>query len=872
MKPVYLEFCGLNSFSETAKIDFQSLLKGGVFGIFGDTGSGKSTILDAIHFALYGEVDRVPKSFADCINHRLDSATVTFDFELTVDGVRKTYRVKREKKRKQGASKAYLYEKPQNAPTSGWNALAESTRDVNDALEKIIGLTFDDFKTCIALPQGDFASLVKSTPAERVKLVARLFNLEKYGEKLTATVFARHKQAEEAVRLVQAKMGENAFGGAEQVDLLARQIASQKESIEKQKSLLEDAETALQKAEVLLKEKKTLEEAQARLQTLQAREAEMITMRDTLERLPKAKAVLEADSGIKQAQTAQSSAQESFVKFQALHAQKTEELANLRVELERENYDDKILQARLELSKVQSAKVDFQVAERAEKEYLACREEYKQLLKNTQSEDFDGKKAEIEKELTALGDDENLMDYLKHNYKECFLSDAYGEFRADLIKLSEKYPQAQAEIAPLLQKYTLSSALGEKNVELTTLNLAFKQMEMQKKQLKTRLEELETRRRLYEENESKKKLLGKQGELLKQNYLSAKEKIQEILALGSEETLSLRVQKLENKQNNLRKSIDCLAETIVQLYAKGERLQGVIGEQKKLEISYTERLQETLKAGGFASVEEANALKMVIGDENNEVRLKERLNAFFEELSVCKRSVAEGDTKKFDGVDENKLLSLREEKRVQKEILDGQNRALGESEREWKNLLVLREKYAVLEKELAEKQKAEKLLDELLKLVRGNRFLEYIASEYLQEICAVASKTLLSLTGGRYFLKYEEKEFKVGDNLDGGALRAVKTLSGGETFLVSLSLALSLSSAICMKSLRPIEFFFLDEGFGTLDEKLVDTVMDVLSKLGKSFSVGLISHVEELKRRIERKILVTPANESQGSKIKVISY
>ena len=112
-----------------------------------------------------------------------------------------------------------------------------------------------------------------------------------------------------------------------------------------------------------------------------------------------------------------------------------------------------------------------------------------------------------------------------------------------------------------------------------------------------------------------------------------------------------------------------------------------------------------------------------------------------------------------------------------------------------------------------------------------------------------------------------EKEFRVGDNLDGGNTRSVKTLSGGETFLVSLSLALSLSNTICMKSMRPIEFFFLDEGFGTLDEKLVETVMDVLGKLGKRFAVGLISHVEELKHRIENKIVVTGATEKHGSKV-----
>ena len=146
--------------------------------------------------------------------------------------------------------------------------------------------------------------------------------------------------------------------------------------------------------------------------------------------------------------------------------------------------------------------------------------------------------------------------------------------------------------------------------------------------------------------------------------------------------------------------------------------------------------------------------------------------------------------------------------------------------------------------------------------------MEFIASEYLQEVCLSASKTLLSLTGGRYFLRYD-KEFKVGDNRKSGQLRAVKTLSGGETFLVSLSLALSLSGAIFSKSLRPIEFFFLDEGFGTLDDKLVDTVMDVLSKLSQNFAVGLISHVEELKRRIDNKILVIAANETRGSQISI---
>ncbi len=86
--------------------------------------------------------------------------------------------------------------------------------------------------------------------------------------------------------------------------------------------------------------------------------------------------------------------------------------------------------------------------------------------------------------------------------------------------------------------------------------------------------------------------------------------------------------------------------------------------------------------------------------------------------------------------------------------------------------------------------------------------------------------------------------------------------------MVSLSLALALSAEICARSLRPIEFFFLDEGFGTLDERLVDTVMDSLFKLkNENFSIGIISHVEELKHRIDRKLTVRKATEKHGSQI-----
>lgn len=157
----------------------------------------------------------------------------------------------------------------------------------------------------------------------------------------------------------------------------------------------------------------------------------------------------------------------------------------------------------------------------------------------------------------------------------------------------------------------------------------------------------------------------------------------------------------------------------------------------------------------------------------------------------------------------------------------------------------------------------------LQNLVKKRAFLDYVANEYLEDVTRSASATLLKLTSGGYGLAYDG-EFFVTDNKNGGALRSVNTLSGRETFLVSLSLAFSLSTYICAKSDRPIEFFFLDEGFGTLDSELVETVLDSLEKFkSEKFSIGIISHVRELKERINCKVLVTPATESAGSQIEI---
>ncbi|MDE7306373.1 MAG: SMC family ATPase, partial [Clostridia bacterium] len=278
-----------------------------------------------------------------------------------------------------------------------------------------------------------------------------------------------------------------------------------------------------------------------------------------------------------------------------------------------------------------------------------------------------------------------------------------------------------------------------------------------------------------------------------------------------------------------------------------------------------EKLSKDLKQSGFDSVEGC-------------LKLAEQ----FAKFADAEKALDEYD---------KSVISLTERKKILEGtdgIKDFSNEALKEAET-YKNsvsdeLTEARKSFAVLEADLKKMQarlsekevllkdftsaeKQRNLIAQLKDITKGNKFMEFIANEYLCDISALASSTLLNLTDGRYFFTYTDT-FYAGDNFNCGNLRGVNTLSGGETFLVSLSLALALSQTICV--FRPIEFFFLDEGFGTLDGTLVDTVMNALEKLkSSSFTIGVISHVEELKHRIDSKITVNKATESHGSTVQL---
>ena len=186
MRPIRLEISGLNSYIEKQVVDFSELTSRGLFGIFGKTGSGKSTILDAITIAMYGNISRDTKEY---INTSSDSAKIKYVFEIGNKHNKRRYCVERDFRRSKSgtanSSRAILTEIHMDNTES---VIAEQKMNVDKAIIDIVGLTASDFTRSVVLPQGKFSEFLQLDDSKRREMLERIFNLEKYGRSLTEKI------------------------------------------------------------------------------------------------------------------------------------------------------------------------------------------------------------------------------------------------------------------------------------------------------------------------------------------------------------------------------------------------------------------------------------------------------------------------------------------------------------------------------------------------------------------------------------------------------------------------------------------------------------------------------------------------------------
>lgn len=282
------------------------------------------------------------------------------------------------------------------------------------------------------------------------------------------------------------------------------------------------------------------------------------------------------------------------------------------------------------------------------------------------------------------------------------------------------------------------------------------------------------------------------------------------------------------------------------------------------------KLSNLASVNGFKDVKDVESSLMDAGEYN---LLKDKVEEFEKRVSVVNIQLTNINEKIGDDfIDIERVDNIKTE-------LDELNSKLGEKQvyfgvlqAELGELKTKKAKLAKIDERLPEIKKEYDLAKELHTLLRGKTLPEFMANEYVDMIVGFANEKLRILDGGRYRLYYENKDFYVEDNLNDGSSRLVNTLSGGETFLVSLSLALAISDVIAMQSDKKIEFFFLDEGFGTLDNELCKTVVRSLLKLKSvNLNIGIISHVQELQLLMQYKFMVTKANENSGSKVQLVT-
>ncbi len=274
MKPVELVFQGLNSYTEEARIDFEKLHKAGIFGIFGETGAGKTTILDAITIALYGRTDRL-NSISEVTNPASKRVYVRFKFKM--DG--KLYEVYREYEDGSAKSQA-LYEYIGHSK----KPIADKTREINGFIQdKIIGLNFEDFTKVVILPQGKFSRFLDATPAEKTRILSKIFSTDVFGNRLFNAVKLRRDLAKSRIVDLKNQLAELQEINENLVNSLIEEQVEIKRSIielKEKKIKLEEQFRNLTKLQELLRENKELEEQK---KELKQQEPEIQRLQEKLE-------------------------------------------------------------------------------------------------------------------------------------------------------------------------------------------------------------------------------------------------------------------------------------------------------------------------------------------------------------------------------------------------------------------------------------------------------------------------------------------------------------------------------------------------------------------------------------------------------------
>ena len=824
-----------------------------LFAISGPTGSGKSSLLDAITFALYGKAERVGSGVSQLVNLGSDSMSAAFTF--AVEGNR--YRVTRTSQR-EGPSKVLLEVQKED----DWTPYAEDAarvREVNAYIIEILGLDYRAFVRSALLPQGRFQEFLTGDRAERRVILTDLLGLDLFKQMA--------RRAGELAQEAKAKAGlreELLQDEYEDVNERSVERANQRSMAASEEA--EIAKTAADLVNGLVNEVRAIQERAAAIQARASETAELAEscadigdgFRDIDRRTKQAKERLKA------AQTATGEAKTTRSKFKRDLERAVAKWGDARRLTGLSANADRIAANRHEVA----------VAQEEQTEVRAAQAELKDDLKQARINLKDVEE-KVDHARALLVAEEVRHEEAIH--RDLAASVARGLSRGDDCPICgrelERAPRLPAaEIAKARRALERAKAeLGraqnkvhEAEMGLTSLAADIRNLAGQARRLASMVKKQRGRVATLEE-ELREALGGRLpknvGEAiaaqidlcdeLEASLVTAARGLE--LAEVAESDEARGIAELEDEVKELRADLIGLGISSFVSAAKRDAGKGLLSvsipsswprDPGKLSITAS-ALADTLNTLGGELVSRAKQSRPLMDEYAQRAR-----EVIPKLLKVRGRS--------FEKLHEN--IKLARDDRVA-EAAAGSADAKLMADRLKRMARVTREHRAAV--------KRAALYTELTAELRADRLLQFLLDEALNLLAIGASGRLVSLSDGRYRLTFHDNEFYVIDRWNGDEERRAHTLSGGETFLASLALALALAEQVAelaMSGKARLDCLFIDEGFGSLDGDTLETVVAALDSLGgEGRMVGVVTHIVDLAKQMPSEIEVRKS--SAGSRV-----
>jgi len=786
MRPVAIRAEGFSAYRARVDVDLSDV---DFFSLSGATGAGKSSLIDAMVFALYGRIPRLGgNSVAPAISAGSERARVAFDFEVRHDRYTAVRLIQRSARGGASVTEARLQR--------GEEVIADGADLMTVAVEDLLHLRFEDFIRTVVLPQGEFARFLTATKSERQSLLRQLLGLDVYSAVRT---LARTRESIAEDRAGVAKAQHDALEIPEKVELKAArdqldQLEQLEQSIVDEESALAVRQSDLEKAIAVRDRSLDRHERLERLaapNNLEELDSLAIKARDSLEAAVSAEA---------EAESSTTTIEEQLLEIPAVE---------LLQQINRNRDKNREVAGRLESLEASDAATDHA----------------------TISSQIAGERAELEAIEARLED--LRVSHAAHSLSASLVvGDPCPVCEQEVERLPAKpRPEEFETLEESHQERSrrirdLSDQLAAIQTELTRIEASRSELEKQSKELLEALndaplaeeiEELLHKRRILEGSLAESKKLGVQ--------------------------LAGEVSTARKELESLSESVRSIGRDLMAARQDVADLEPPLPESEDPVIQWKELLVWRTTALASANQQRTESFELVLELGKTVDKTRTEIEAKLADLGIA--------------VEAPYAVQVTRALERARALVEDQASALAEAK-----------KYTKAIEASAQEAKVAKALANHLK---ANGFERWLMSGAIADLVKGANGLLGELSDGGYSLRSDDEgSFTVIDHRNANEARSVSTLSGGETFLVSLALALSLAETLAAAGGAELDAIILDEGFGTLDEESLDTVASVLEELsGEGLMVGVITHVKELAARAPVRLEVTRG--PGGASVKVMS-